>query len=623
MATGSAVEVRKSSDSKVWYDGIIVDVAGGDQGEIRVRFEDNLWSEQKFAAKDVRRKPGKVDNNWNPAVGEEVEVSLDATQDCPSGWAIATIKNIKHTFYFVTLPTGQDRAAFPGHEVIVEKDKIRPMTATASYDVSGVKKESYSVDKALASWVSSSDAVGCLEHIAQQAGLLHINTDPKISTKILLVGEASALKRAKMLLDVHMKHQSQIQNFQENRDKQLKALEYKRNRLEERGAANAQFEIDPTLVSRIIGKAGETIRALQERFAVDIRVIDEYAESGEEKKIVRISGKTQEDVDAARAEVEFIERHMPVDDQMIGWILGKQGKTINDIKRSSGLVYARLDRDAAHLELCGTRQVVEDAVAMFETHIMYFGVFREMDEEMARIHGELSDLGDYEGYEGTGRWQHDSWSYETHHESYSWGGKGKKGKEGKGDDKGKGKGKAQAQIADAKKHDSWNNWEYDDWKSKDDWKHGKDGDWKDWKDGGKKKEEKGHGDKKEEKGKGGKKGEWKKKPDQEEDYDSGKKWSKEEKDEGNKKWSKKEDKDHKAASSSGDDYQQSGSKGGKDKEKDGKDGGKDGSKAKGKNKGSKTKDDNEESARTVSLKDDKDESIEKRKAAKGKSKGKK
>merc|ERR1711907_870775 len=162
---------------------------------------------------------------------------------------------------------------------------------------------------------------------------------------------------------------------------------------------------------------------------------------------------------------EFIEHHMPVDDQMFGWILGKGGKTINDIKRSAGLVYARLDRDTSRLELCGTRQVVDDAVAMFETHSMYFGVFREMDDEMGRIHNELAELGDYDYYDSRYDW-------ETTYDSYSGGG-GSKGKKGESDDKGKGKSKGKAQ-------NSWgNSWEYEDsgndWKN--DWK-GKDYEWK-------------------------------------------------------------------------------------------------------------------------------------------------
>jgi len=86
--------------------------------------------------------------------------------------------------------------------------------------------------------------------------------------------------------------------------------------------------------------------------------------------------------------------------EQYSWILGRSGKTIQSFKEGTGLFYARLDRDQKKLLICGSRHSVDDAMAMFETHLMYYPVFHQMDEEMEQIFTELEEYGDWDA-----RWE--------------------------------------------------------------------------------------------------------------------------------------------------------------------------------------------------------------------------
>ncbi|CAJ1427708.1 unnamed protein product [Effrenium voratum] len=190
-----------------------------------------------------------------------------------------------------------------------------------------------------------------------------------------------AIQRAKLLLEVHVKHQSQIQNFQDVREKRLKALENKRNRIEGSGFKHScEFTVNSSYTSRIIGKGGEAIRAVQEKHEVTIKILDSNAGTS----TVRIFGNSETSVAKARAEVEYIEKVVPVEPDQYNWIMGKGNRTIYGFKESVGLVYARLEHDSQQLLLCGTRSAVDDATALFETHLMYCPVFRQMEEESWR-----------------------------------------------------------------------------------------------------------------------------------------------------------------------------------------------------------------------------------------------
>jgi len=465
-----AVEVLKDEQARMWYGAQVLDMVGKDK--LLISFENNVWAKEEFAYSRVR-KPAKQSqaelDKFNPRIGDEVELRVNATDNQPAAWGAAVVKNIKHSFYFVSRMsnTGPDGQA----EAIVEKSMLRAAGTARSLAVTdggSLKQETFKVAPALREWIPTDDAAGCFARIEADAGLLFIKLG---RNDLKLVGDEKATLRARMLLDVHLKHQVQIQNFQDVREKRLEALEKRRNRVEGTGFKHSiEIQIDPNFVRRVIGPKGESIRAVMQKFDVNIHIPDE--DESAPTRTVRIFGNNMVNIEKARDEVEFIEEAYPepIEPAMFSWIRGRGDKTLKLFKELTGLVYARLDRESRQLIVCGTRNSVECAMAMIETHMMYYPVFSQMDEEMEQLVTQLEDYGDNAARREWG-WYHD----EKVDDGYGHGGKSSSSKGKAKGGRGKGKGNSGAWDEDWKDNskgdwrddswdDSWNdNWESEPW----------------------------------------------------------------------------------------------------------------------------------------------------------------
>jgi len=384
------VEVQKESGGRTWYIGHIVDILGKDR--LLVGFDGDVWPKQEFPVSRVR-KPAKVpeagSDRFSPSAGDEVEMRMPATEHAPAGWSAGVIRSIKHGFFFVART---DSSAAEGGEAIVEESVLRPPRSSDCLEASSLQQETVNLPSHLQSWIRTSDGDGCLAHIEEQSGLVYIGCGQGGALRLL--GDQRSLRSARLLLDVHMKHQSQIQSFQDVREKRLKALESKRNRIEGAGFKHSvETRIDASYVPRLIGKNGEAVRAVEEKYDVNIRIMD--AKGPGEERVIRIFGHNAESLEQAKAEVEYLEHEIDIDPEMNNWVLGRAGRTVQGFRDQCGLVYAKLDRETQKLLLCGTRNAVDEAVAMFETHLMYHPVFRQMDDEMEAILEELEECGDY------------------------------------------------------------------------------------------------------------------------------------------------------------------------------------------------------------------------------------
>jgi len=484
-AVVGAVEVLKDEHSRMWYSGHVLDMVGKDK--ILVGFDKDVWPKQEFPYSRVRKQTkGPEMASFNPRVGDEVELRCNATEHEPAGWGAAVVKNTKHSFFFVSRVSSTDPDG--KSEAIVEKAMLRPMVSGDCLDAHGggaLKTEVFKVAPGLRDWLATDDAMGCFARIEIDSGLMFIKVG---RNDLKLVGDDKAVTRAKMLLDVHQKHQVQIQNFQDMREKRLSALEKRRNRIEGTGYKHSiEIQIEPSFVKRVIGTKGENIRNVMQKYDVNIHIPD----CDDEKAVtrtVRIFGNNMESIELARGEVEFIEEVYPepIEPAMFAWIRGRDGKTLNKFKDLTGILYARVDRDTQQMTICGTRIAVEEAIAMFESHMMYFPVFSQMDEEMEQLVQQLEEYGDH-----SARWdwgwhrdddEDDGWGGNGYGGGKSSGSKGKaKGGRGGGagdwkeTSSGGGKGKGKGKEWEKPQKESWNQ----SWKDEGDWNDNWKEDWND------------------------------------------------------------------------------------------------------------------------------------------------
>lgn len=177
-----------------------------------------------------------------------------------------------------------------------------------------------------------------------------------------------------MLLKVHMMHQKEVEAFHDRRQQKLKMLEM-RNQLPD-NIQQVSFNVKQELMGRTVGKGGERARRVERDFDVEIRVVDATC-------LVRILGYDEASVEAAREEFELQQHVYPVEEKMVGWVLGKGHSQIQEVSQKAGLSYARWTGKA--LELCGRQQSIEDAIMLLDSHKEYFSVYQDMNKQNEEI----------------------------------------------------------------------------------------------------------------------------------------------------------------------------------------------------------------------------------------------
>jgi hypothetical protein len=218
-------------------------------------------------------------------------------------------------------------------------------------------------------------------------------------------------------MEVHFKHQKEIQRFHDRREDKLKVLEQRKQAFAQ--AFREEFTIDEDCVGLVIGKSGENLRRVQEDHEVEVNVVREKPPK------VRIVGQTKDAVENARAELEFQKECYPVEENMIGWMLGKNRKNLEEYKEKTSIVGLRWVAERSHIELIGRKQQIEDTIMLLEGHSQYHSVYKEMDREHETLQGSFAELGRMGGKGG-----------------YKGGKKSEPDDKGKGKASGKGKGKS-------------------------------------------------------------------------------------------------------------------------------------------------------------------------------------
>jgi hypothetical protein len=294
--------------------------------------------------------------------------------------------------------------------MIVEKPDLRVVSQVRHLNPKEFEREIVRVDPELHKWVMSPDAVGCFEHVINKSGVTNVACDSSGKAPVVvLLGDARATHRAKLLMEVHFKHQKEIQRFHDRREDKLKVLEQRKQAFAQ--AFREEFVIDEDCVGLVIGKSGENLRRIQEDHDVEVNVVRDKPPK------VRIIGNTKEAVENARAELDFHKESYDVEESMIGWVLGKNRKNLDEFKEKTGIVGLRWFAEKSHIELIGVKQQIEDTIMLLEGHSQYHSVYKEMNREQDSLQTSFAELGKMGG---KGGW--------------------KGGKKSEADDKGKGKG---------------------------------------------------------------------------------------------------------------------------------------------------------------------------------------